>query len=179
MRFIVVQQFGKILEQGLQQVWKYINSPAVKRQFINSAKGYYLLNHTYIEKQVETTIKQVWISITSTKITIKEEEKEVEFIKQTIEKRYSIGNVKNSNVFQGENIVVTNNYSIHFNLYGNNAKNIEEIRNMLKNLKEESFKQGNSSLVRDEIHKINNSVYIHGENIQEIAYLTLQITPNL
>ncbi len=50
---------------------------------------------------------------------------------------------------------------------------------MLKNLKEESFKQGNSSLVRDEIHKINNSVYIHGENIQEIAYLTLQITPNL
>jgi hypothetical protein len=83
MRFIVVQQFGKILEQGLQQVWKYINSPAVKRQFINSAKGYYLLNHTYIEKQVETTIKQVWISITSTKITIKEEEKEVEFIKQT------------------------------------------------------------------------------------------------
>jgi hypothetical protein len=172
----MVQQFGKILQQGFQKLAKYYSSPAFKDLLIHTLKGYLVMNHTYIEKQVETTVKQMWISIKSTKISIKFGEKEVIFAEQTT--TYTIGNIQNSNVFQGKNIVYTSKYELHFHLYGNKTENIENIREILKNLNEKGSMLDKSRLeIDDDEEKIHNTIYVHGEDIHETTYLKLKIIP--
>ncbi|WP_055075505.1 hypothetical protein [Pseudanabaena sp. 'Roaring Creek'] len=175
----MVQQFGKILGQGFQQAINYVNTPANKKQLVRMMQGYFVAHHTEIEHQVETGIEQIWMSITSIKITIKNREKEVEIVSNAA-KNYSAIGVKDSIVIQGERI----NCTINFNFNGNQVQIINKLELLVQKIKEDSLRLDNASLkleqgddldtidqvkrIDNKIQQINNNVYLHGENIQKI-----------
>lgn len=95
----MVQQFGRVLEQGLQKTWKYLTTdPNIRRMVIR------MLAKPNTQKTIVKGVQHIWEELSSSiSLKIDLRKKEAEFI-INVHKEYYVGTANNSTIIQGENI---------------------------------------------------------------------------
>lgn len=169
----------KFLGQAVNTIGKFLNSPGVKNTLIRVGTQH-AIKYVAREKLVEKGWEGLTEFVSSTQVKITYRNKESEVVIDAATTKYQIGNVRNSQVLQGEeNVLVVNNYSFKVNL---NVDNANEFINLLKLISHEfkiTEKELFELLIVDS-NQLNESTILKAEKInKKVDQLSLKLSSTL